>query len=218
MNRPITVVLADDHALVCGALARWFQDCPDIHVVAQVADADAAVAAARRHRAAVVIFDIDMPGRDCFDAARALRATQPETRVVFLSALVHDCYIEQALAVRAAGYLTKGCPPETVAAAIRGACAGCLQFAPEVRTRLVIDPNGARLARPEHTLSARLTARELEVLRHVARGLTNKAVAQLLKIDTDTVHSHVARLLRKLDGRSRVDLARFALREGLLPV
>lgn len=218
MSGPITVVLADDHALIRETLARWFEAAPDIRILACVADADQAVTAALHHRPDIVVFDIDMPGRDCFDAAETIRRTLPQTRIIFLSALIHDCYIERALAVQAAGYLSKGSSPDVLAAAIRGAKSGHVCFSPEVQERIVVDGRGPRLSKPFRTRGNSLSIRELEVLRHVARGLTRKEIAQAMCLSPDTVHAHTTNLMRKLNVHSRIGLATFAVREGLVKV
>lgn len=216
MSGPITVVLADDHTLVLETLAHWLNTTPDIRVLARVADGDEALAAALHHRPDVVVLDIDMPGRDCFDAAETIGRALPQTRILFLSALVHDRYIEQALAVQAAGYLSKGEPPEMLATAIRAAKAGHVHFSPAVQARLVVDDRGPRLAGQVQTRSKTLSTRELEVLRHLARGLTRKEIARQMCLSPDTVHAHTSNLMRKLQVHNRVDLATFAMREGLV--
>jgi len=216
MSGPITVVLADDHTLVRETLVHWLNTTPDIRVLARVADGDEAVTVALHHRPDVAVLDIDMPGRDCFDAAETVGRALPQTRILFLSALLHDCYIEQALAARAAGYLSKGEPPETLAAAIRAAKAGHVYFSPEVQARIVVDDRGPRLANPAQTRSQTLSTRELEVLRHLARGLTRKEIARQMCLSPDTVHAHTSNLMRKLQVHNRVDLATFAVREGLV--
>lgn len=218
MSGSITAVLADDHTLVRETLARWFEALPDVRILARVGDADEAVTAALHHRPDVVVLDIDMPGRDCFDAAETISRALPPTRIIFLSALVHDCYIERALAVRAAGYLSKGSPPEVLAAAIRGATSGHVYFSPEVQERIIVDCHGPRLARPTTTRGNSLSTRELEVLRHVARGLTRKEIARRMCLSPDTVHAHTANLMRKLNVHNRIELATFAVREGLVKV
>jgi DNA-binding NarL/FixJ family response regulator len=218
MSGLITVVLADDHTLIRESLARWFESSPEIRVVAHVDDADEAVAAALHHRPDVTVLDIDMPGRDCFDAAQTICRALPQTRIIFLSGLVHDCYIERALAVRAAGYVSKGTPLEMLAAAIRGAKAGQVHFSPEVQARIVVDARGPRLRGRVQSRSQTLSTRELEVLRHLARGLTRKEIARQMCLSPDTVHAHTSNLMRKLEVHSRVELATFAVREGLTKI
>ena len=215
MNGPVSVLLADDHALVRGALASWLQSAPDITVVADVSNADDACTEALRLQPDVVVLDIDMPGLLCFDAATKIKRQCPQTRIIFLSAFFHDRYIEQALEVQASGYVTKGEPPESVLKAIRTVAAGGTCFSPEVQSRIVIDPQGPRLAREQHSRSALLSRRELEVLRYLARGTAKKEIARTMSISVRTAEKHSANLMRKLDIHDRVEFARFAIREGL---
>ena len=215
LARPITVILADDHALVRSTLAAWLVATGDIEVVANVGDADAAVDAALAHRPDVIVLDIDMPGLQCFDAARAIKSRCPSTQIIFLSAFFHDRYIEDALAVEAAGYVTKGESPQTIVEAIRLAVSGGAYFSPEVKSRLVIDQGGVSLTAPNSTRSSLLTSREVEVLRYVARGLAKKEIAGTMHLSVKTVDNHCTSIMNKLDIHDRVDLARYAIREGL---
>lgn len=215
LARPITVILADDHALVRSTLAAWLVATGDIEVVADVGDADAAVDAALAHRPDVIVLDIDMPGLQCFDAARAIKSRCPSTQIIFLSAFFHDRYIEDALAVEAAGYVTKGESPQTIVEAIRLAVSGGAYFSPEVKNRLVIDHGGVSLTSPNATRSSLLTSREIEVLRYVARGLAKKEIAGTMHLSVKTVDNHCTSIMNKLDIHDRVDLARYAIREGL---
>jgi DNA-binding NarL/FixJ family response regulator len=213
--RPVSVVLADDHALVRSTLASWLNATGEINVVADVGDADAAVDAALAHRPDVIILDIDMPGLLCFDAARAIKARCPSTHIIFLSAFFHDRYIEDALAVEASGYVTKGESPKSIVEAIRIAVSGGAYFSPEVKTRLVIDRGGVSLATKKATRSGLLTAREIEVLRYIARGMAKKEIAATMHLSVKTIDNHCTSIMNKLDIHDRVDLARFAIREGL---
>jgi DNA-binding NarL/FixJ family response regulator len=215
MNRPISVVLADDHSLVRGTLSTWLRSAAGFNVVADVSNADAAVDAAISHRPDVVVMDIDMPGLQSFDAARSIKARSPATRIIFLSAFFHDRYIEDALAVEASGYMTKGESPQAVVEAIRIVMDGGVFFSPEVKVRLVIDSGGVRLSQKTATRSSLLTAREVEVLRYIARGMAKKEIAGTMHLSVKTIDNHCTSMMNKLDIHDRVDLARFAIREGL---
>lgn len=118
VTRPITIILADDHALVRRTLRERLEIEPDLSVVSDVSDAEQALAEVKRLRPRIALLDIDMPGPLPFEVARIINTHFPETRVIFLSAFCHDRYIEQALAVEAAGYVTKTEPPESVIEAI----------------------------------------------------------------------------------------------------
>lgn len=214
MSEPITVVLADDHTLLREML-RATLTAEGIHVVADVASGEAAEAICHSMRPDVAVLDIDMPGKSVFDVSRAIRQISPDTRVIFLSAFVHDRYIEDALAVEASAYLTKAEPPAVLVAAIRKAVGGATSFSSDVVNRMVIGESGARLA-GQHARIETLTEREREVLRYIAQGLQQKQIAAQADISIKTVQHHIMHLMDKLDIHDRVDLARFAIREGLV--
>lgn len=214
MADPITVLLADDHSLVRDMLARTLVR-EGMQVVASVDTTDGAETYGRSEQPDVAVLDIDMPGRSIFDVARSIRETSPDTRTIFLSAFVHDHYIEQALSVEASGYLTKAEPPEVVVASIRKVVGGAASFSTEVLDRIVIGESGARLA-GRHARVALLTDREREVLGYVARGLQQKQIATLTGISIKTVQHHVTHVMEKLEIHDRVELTRFAIREGVI--
>ncbi|MBL8877603.1 MAG: response regulator transcription factor [Phycisphaerales bacterium] len=216
MQTRITVILADDHAMVRGALAKLIMAEPDIQVVGEAESADGAVALAIEHEPAVVILDIDMPGRTAFDAARVIRSRAPKTAIVFLSAFTHDRYIEAALASGASAYITKGEPIETVLSAVRIAARGGTHFSAQIRDRIILDVTGPRLMANFSTRTDTLTPRELEVLAHLARGLSKKEIADVMTLSVGTVNNHAANLMAKLGIHDRVELARFAIREGIV--
>jgi DNA-binding NarL/FixJ family response regulator len=214
MTGRISVVLADDHQLVREMLNDHL-DREGMEVVGMASSADHAVELAAAVQPDVVILDIDMPGTSVFEAARAIREASPTTRVIFLSAFVHDTYIDQALKVQASGYLTKSEPPDAIVEAIRRVHGGATRYSPEVRARLVIDSEGVRLGGARHTRYDLLTDREREILAYVARGLPQKQIARLADISIKTVQHHITHLMDKLEIHDRVELARFAIREGL---
>jgi DNA-binding NarL/FixJ family response regulator len=215
MTQPVTVLLADDHAMVRGTLSHLLEAESDLKVVASVGSTDEAVVEAIRLKPDVVLMDIDMPGVACFQAARTIQEVCPHTRVVFLSAFFHDRYIEQALAARAWGYIVKSESAAVVVSALRKIVSGMTYYSPDVQSRLIIDQGTPRLAAPPVSRASILSERELEVLRHIARGLSQKEIAQALHISANTVHRHTASIMSKLDVHDRVALARFAIREGL---
>jgi DNA-binding NarL/FixJ family response regulator len=214
MSEMIDVLIADDHAMFAGALAQWLKGAPDIRVVGVVHRTEEAVDRAVELQPDVVLLDIDMPGLVPFEAARLIMSRCPNCAIVFVSAFTHDQYIEQALAVEAAGYVTKSDPPDAVEAAIRAVVTGGAYFSPDVQSRIIVDEEGARLAQPRSRLSS-LTTREREILRYIARGLAKRQIAETLALSVKTVNKHTDNLMNKLDIHDRVELARFAIREGL---
>jgi len=215
IDTTIRVAMVDDHTLfrraVCGALTRE----EDIEIVGQADRADGIVELVHSTRPDVLLLDIDMPGLTAFEAARRVGFTFPDVRIIFVSAYHTDQYIEQALTANARGYVTKNEEPEELLQAIRKVMADELYFSSVVWSRLVIGPKGIRLVDNPPTARSKLTIREVEVLRYVAEGLSKKEMAKVMKISVKTVENHSGSLMKKLDIHDRVELARFAIREGL---
>jgi DNA-binding NarL/FixJ family response regulator len=215
VSRVSRVFLVDDHELVRSALASALSGRAGIQVVGEAANADEALTGVERERPDVLVMDIDMPGTHCFEAVLAMRERVPELRVIFLSAFFHDRYIEEALRVGAAGYVVKGRPLRMLFEALEIVAAGGDYFTDEVRARLVEERGSRRLDGAAATRASTLTPREVEVLRHLARGLSRKEIAQRMGLSPKTVETHVGGLMAKLDLHDRVELARYAIREGL---
>ncbi|MGD9789440.1 MAG: LuxR C-terminal-related transcriptional regulator [Phycisphaerales bacterium] len=215
MTGPLTIVVADDHALVRRCLAEMLTRPPALQVVADVSTTDEAITAAIRHQPDIVILDIDIPGVGSFEAAKIIQSRCPKTKIMFLSAFSHDRYIEAALKAGAMAYVTKTDPPEVLVRAIQSVGLGSTYFSPEVQDRLVIESNGVSLKFTASTKVSSLTPRELEVLRYIAKGLSKKEIANTLHLSVKTVENHVARVMGRLNIHDRVELTRFAIREGL---
>lgn len=215
MNGNIRIMIVDDHTLVRAVLADHVQREPDIEVVGTAANADEAIRSVLECDPNIILMDIDMPGLISFDAAREIASLRPDVRVIFLSAFLHDWYIQQALQVKARGYLTKRESPETVVAAIREVASGGAYFSEEVRSRITVGPHGVSLAEGTASLASTLTTREVEVLRYIASGLSKKEIAGIMHISAKTVDKHSTNLMRKLKIHDRVELARYAIRAGL---
>ncbi len=211
----IRVLLVDDHALVRDMLRERLQRELSMQVVATAASADEAVALVPELQPDVILMDIDMPGLICFEAARRILASHPQTRFIFLSAFCHDHYIAESVRFGAYGYLTKQEPPDRVVTAIRAAMRGEVTYSNAVRERLVIEPTGVRLATSCEPRLESLSAREVETLRYISRGLSMKEIAALMCVGRRTAEKHTENLMRKLAIHDRVELARFAIREGL---
>ncbi len=215
MGNPISVLLVDDHAMVRNTFAQSLQGVADMRVVGMAGDAESAIAEAVRLQPDVIVMDIDMPGLIVFEAAKVIRMRCENARIVFLSAFFHDKYIEQAMAVQASGYITKSEPLDTLLKAIRGAVAGHPHYSKEVLSRLVITPDGPVLPGDQRPRGSSLTPREIEVLRYLTRGLAKKEIAHIMHISVNTVNRHTDSMMAKLDIHDRVQLAGYAIREGL---
>lgn len=213
---PLRVVLADDHALLRDMLKDRLERSGQFKVVAAAGDADAALEAIVRLGADVAVLDIDMPGRDVFDAAAVIRSSSPRTVLLFLSSHYHDRFIQKAIELGARGFVLKTLTPDEIVDAVRSVASGGVSFSPEVMDRLVIEPKGIRLVEANATRLGSLTDRELEVLRYIASGLSKKEIAERMHLAVKTVQNHADRMMQKIDIHDRVELARFAIREGLV--
>ena len=213
----IKVLLADDHELVRGGLKAILGAQEDIEVVGEAGDGAEAVEVAIRLRPDVVLMDIRMPRLDGIEATRRLNAYPGAPRVLVLTTFDLDEYVYEALRAGAAGFLLKDAPPGQLAEAVRTAAAGDQLLAPAVTRRLVErfvkrpPPDTARQQRFEE-----LTEREVEVLRHVARGLSNAEIAERLFLSEATVKTHLTRILSKLGLRDRVQAVVLAYESGLV--
>lgn len=212
----VGVLLVDDQALLRDMLNEVLQRDPRFRVLGSVSSADEALAVAGRVRPDVILIDIEMPGSNCFEVARQIARILPKTRLIFLTGFAHDRYIEQALSVGARGYLTKNVSPGMIMEAVLKVAAGAFYFSEQVRARMVIDESGPRLMDERASPIAGLSAREFEVLRHIAMGLAKKEIAGKMHISVSTVENHTAKIMKKLKIHDRVELARFAIREKLV--
>ncbi len=209
----IRVLLADDQALVRGGFRLILDAEPDIEVIAEAADGSQAIGKALESRPGVVLMDIRMPVLDGIQATRQLVPQLPATRVVMLTTFDLDDYVVDAFRAGASGFLLKTAPPAQLVAAVRTVHAGDALLAP-VSTRRLIE----QFAKPPSQAPALqgLTAREHDVLRLLARGLTNAEIAQQFVVEPSTIKSHVASVLAKLGLRDRVQAVVFAYESGLI--
>jgi len=211
----IRVLVADDQALVRGGFRVILESQPDLEVVGEAGDGAETVSLARELAAEVVLMDVRMPGVDGIEATRRLMARTPAPRVIVLTTFDIDEYVFGALRAGASAFLLKDAPEEQLLAAIRVVAHGGSLFAPSVTRRLVErfvpEPSG-----PTADVLAELTPRETEVLRLVARGLSNAEIAEALVVTEHTTKTHVASLLQKLGLRNRVQAVVLAYETGLV--
>ena len=210
----IRVVLADDQPLVRTGLRMILATEADIEVVAEATNGREAVAAAAEHHPDVVLMDVRMPELDGIGATRAVTAVDDPPRVLVLTTFDLDEVVYDALRAGASGFLLKDAPEERLTTAIRVVADGGSLFAPSV-TRRLIEEFAKRPDKPATDTSG-LTERETEVLRLVARGLSNAEIAQTLFVTENTVKTHVARVLTKLGARDRVQAVVAAYESGLV--
>ncbi|SEN35620.1 two component transcriptional regulator, LuxR family [Nonomuraea pusilla] len=216
------MLLADDQAMVREGLRVILEDQPGITVVAEAADGEEAVALARATRPDVCLVDVQMPGMDGIAVTRALAGpgVRDPLRVVVVTTFDDDEYVHGALRGGAAGFVLKDAGPLLLAEAVRAAHAGQALISPSLTPRLLrhltsTAPDTAGGAPGGAPDASRLSARETEVVRAVARGLTNQEVAAELFISLSTVKGHVAAVQAKLGLRNRVEVAVWAWEHGV---
>ncbi|MEU4571637.1 response regulator [Nonomuraea sp. ATR24] len=205
----IRVLVTDDEALVRSGLRMILEAAGDIVVVGEARDGDEAVTAVTRLRPHVVLMDVRMPGADGLTAAARLLAAPEPPKLIMLTTFDLDEYVHEALRLGAVGFLLKDTPPRDLIAAVRAVAAGQAMLSPSVTKRIIhafVDkaPTRAEAARRQ---LASLTGREEEVVRALARGLSNAEIGRELHLSEATVKAHVSRVLAKLDLTNRVQAA-----------
>jgi two-component system, NarL family, response regulator LiaR len=211
MMMKVRLLITDDHDVVRQGLRLYLRRDPEIEVVGEAADGYEAVELARSLKPDVVLMDLLMPRMDGIAATEAIRAELPEVEVVALTSVLEDASVTGAIRAGASGYLLKDTKAEELCRAIKGAAAGQVQLAPEAAARLMRE-----VRVPENP--EKLTERETEILKCVARGQANKEIARDLFVEERTVKSHVTSILRKLGVKSRTQAALLAVRNGLVTV
>jgi two-component system response regulator NreC len=203
-----TIVLADDHTVMRSALRMLLDAEPGFEVVAEAGDADTAVRYVRGHKPAVLILDLNMPGRSSLEAVPDIQEASPNTEIVVLTMQNEPAFARRALQAGVRGYVLKEAADAELVQAVRSAAAGDTYLQPAL---------GARLAAGADARQAdELSDRERDVLRLIALGHTNAEVAEQLYISIRTVESHRAHIQQKLRLSSRAELVRYALERGLV--
>ncbi|MFD7405088.1 response regulator [Streptomyces sp. NPDC059866] len=219
----IRVLIADDEAMIRAGVRAVLSNDPDIDVVAEAVDGHEAVELVRRHRPAVAILDIRMPGINGIEATAEIRSTAPATNVIILTTFGEDDYILQALGGGAAGFLIKSGEPEELITGVRAVAEGAAYLSPKVAARVVAHLAatsagtlaGRRAAARDRVHS--LTAREREVLAYLGSGLSNGQIARRLHVVEGTVKAHVSSILARLGVDNRAAAAVVAHEAGIVP-
>lgn len=212
----IRIVLVDDHQLMLDSLAARINAEPDFSVVGFATNADDGLKMILETKPDIALLDIQLPGRGTFDIANELASRQKETNVVFLSGHVIDIFITEVLRSKARGYLVKEEPFANVISSLRRVSRGDTCYSSKIEDRISYDPEKKRHVVESESRLAKLTSRQLEVLRYLALGFSVKEVAREMHLSEKSVDSHKYRIMHKLDIHDRVELARFSIREGLI--
>jgi DNA-binding NarL/FixJ family response regulator len=212
---PVQILIADDHAVVRRGLRAVLEAEPDLRVVAEAEDGGEAVRRALEDDVHLAILDVSMPRMTGLQAARELSRRRPEVRTLILSMYDKEQYFFEALAVGASGYVLKRAADQDIVEACRAAMRGEPFLYPTAMTALIRE-RLTRMRRGETAQKGLLTPRETEVVKLIAEGFSSQQIAEMLVISIKTVERHRANILQKLGMRDRVQLARYAIREGLV--
>ncbi len=210
----IRVLVADDHAVVREGIRTYLQLEEHIRVVGEAGNGRDAFELALQLRPDVVIMDLQMPEMDGIAATRAIRERLPDTRIIVLTSFLDDDHVLPAIRAGATGYLLKDASAQELSRAIEAAARGQPQLHPTVAARLMEQVSAPPAVEP----ATDLTPRELEVLRLIARGMSNKEIARELVTSERTIKGHVSNLLSKLGLADRTQAALYAVRAGIAPL
>jgi two-component system, NarL family, response regulator LiaR len=208
----ITVMLVDDHNVVRQGLKLFLATQPDIEVVGEADNGQTAVQLVAQHQPDVVLMDLLMPQLDGISATQQIKSRYPDVEVIALTSFVEDQQVAAVIKAGAIGYLLKDVQPAELATAIRAAQRGEVHLHPQAARRLMqaIGP------KDQPAVAEPLTEREIEVLRALARGESNKQIADTLIVSEKTVKAHVSNILGKLGLQSRTQAVLYALRHGMV--
>jgi len=213
MPQLIRILITDDHAIVREGLRALIKVKPDMELAGEAADGEEAVHKARSLRPDVILMDLVMPRKNGIEAIEEIKRENPDARILVLTSFAEDDQVLSAIKAGALGYLLKDSSPQELIEAIRCVYRGESSLHPAVARKLILGFGRQRNAKPDVST---LTEREMEVLKLVAHGLSNQAVAEQLHIGEGTVRFHVSNILSKLQLENRTQAVLYALREGLV--
>jgi len=217
VTKTIRVILADDHAVVRQGIRRFLEEDPVIDVVAEASDGDEAVRTVEEQRPDVAVLDIRMPEVTGVEATRRIKENVPDTRVLILTAYDDDPYVFALLEAGADGYVLKTASADDLIEAVRTVYRGQSALSPQVASKVVQQATGRRPAGAADQIEP-LTPREIDVLRLVARGMTNREAGRELGISHRTVQGHLASTYDKLHVNSRTEAVTEALKRGWIVI
>lgn len=214
MSERISVLIVDDHSVVRHGARAFIEAQPDLTVVGEAESGEEAVRLAQAHIPDVVLMDLILPGINGIEATRLIKRASPRTQVIILTSFFEDEYVFPALRAGALSYTLKDIRPIELAELVRKAAQGESVLHPRVAGRLIQEVRQAKRAIPP--AFAELTDRELDVLRLIAEGHSNAAIAEQLVLSEKTVKGHVSNILGKLHMEDRTQAAVFAWQQGLM--
>jgi DNA-binding NarL/FixJ family response regulator len=214
-SRPIRILIADDHSVLRMGLRMLLEAEPDMEVVGEAGEGEEALVLAEEHSPDILLLDLTMPGKGGLDVLGEVSTRCPDTRVLVLTMHDDSSYLREALAAGAAGYVLKRAADIELITAIRAVYRGGSYLHPD-HMRGLLGGDGEPSQRERQQAEAGLSPRELEVLRLVALGYTNRQAADEMGLSVKTVETYRSRLMTKLEMSSRAELVRYALERGML--
>jgi len=212
-----TVLLLDEHPLILDGLAQRLHPLPDFMIVGQHTHSDRAFFEIFERRPDLVIMDLEIPGRGAIEVADQIASRLPATRTIFFTDYDTDIFIDVALRLGVGGYLLKKEPVQFVVDSISRIAAGETIYSDSIMERLHYDRDSREFHVRTQSFFSGLTLRQIQVLRHLARGESVKEVARAMMLSERAIESHKYRIMQKMGIHDRVLLTRFAIREGLMP-
>jgi DNA-binding NarL/FixJ family response regulator len=216
MNEPVRILLADDHTIVRQGLARLLEEQPDLKIVGEAVNGQAVIDKALELVPDIIIMDIAMPLLNGIEAAKRVRKSLPDCKILILSMYSHEHYIHQLLETGISGYLLKDSSGQDIIKAIRAAMNNETFLSPSISRKV---EESLMFPQKKHSREKRyesLSNREREVFQLIAEGFSTRQITEMLCISTSTVKSHRAKIMEKLDLTSPVSLGRFAIKLGLV--
>lgn len=212
----IRILLTDDHTLFRQGVKTLLAAEPDIEVIGEAANAGEAVAKAAETRPDMVLLDIGMPGLSSFEAARQIRKSRPDTKIMFLTMYDDEDYLSECMQVGAGGYVLKDSPADQLISAIREVYRGGSYLSPRMLSLLVNDFRMQVRSEPRASRFGSLTKREREILKLLAEGSSVKEIASSLDLSVKTVEAHKFNLMRKLDLHNKAQLVQYAIQKKII--
>lgn len=211
------VIIVDPHPIIVDGLTERLEATGEFEVVAALKDSNRAFFEVLERQPDLVIMELELPGRGATAVAEHIRYRLPATRILFFTSYMTDVFLDLALKIGVDGYMLKSDSSQQIIDGVRDVMSGESYYSAEVLERLEYDLENNEYQVKTQSFLASLTLRQLQVLRHLVRGESVKEVAKAMTLSERAIESHKYRIMQKLGIHDRVELARFAIREGLMP-